>query len=35
LPKKEKMTPEAVKRIEITSQDPKFIKRAKEAIKKK
>jgi hypothetical protein len=35
LPKKEKMTPEAAKRIEKTSQDPKFIERAKEAVKKK
>jgi hypothetical protein len=35
LPKKEKMTPEAVKRIERTSKDPKFVERAKKAVKKK
>jgi len=29
------MTPEAAKRIEKTSKDPKFVKRAKEAAKKK
>jgi hypothetical protein len=32
---KKKMTPEAVERIEKTSQDPKFIDRAKKAVKKK
>ncbi len=35
MPKKEKMTTEAAKRIEDTSKDPKFIERAKEAAKKK
>lgn len=35
MPKKEKMTPEAVKRIEKTSKDRKFVERAKKAVKKK
>jgi len=35
MPKKEKMTPEALKRIEETSKDPKFVERAKKAVKKK
>jgi len=35
LPKKERMTTEAAQRIAETSKDPKFIKRAEEAAKKK
>ena len=34
MPKKEKITPEALKRIE-KSKDKKFIERAKKAVKKK
>jgi len=34
MPKKEKMTPEALKRIEKSSKDREFVERAKKAVKK-